>query len=1328
MKFSVFLALTFLLSVNTASGQQSPPANLSFIFDGGESHSPAEFMRALDGLEDSAVFKFYSTNTGGEALQDSTDLSSQDLVFIDARVDGVGINAQQLESLKNSSTRLVVINGEVAGQTVKGDVDLNAHPNIIRYWDNRSIQNDRALTLYLLNEVLGRDVSETIDEPVIYPDQSFYHPAAPSLFATLPEYQAWYEQYRTRQGLPQSADLALGLFGHLTWVLKDQTAPLDAVISEIESRGEAVYALVNRGGVNLVDFLVVEGEPVVDALLFSGEQLNYQDQQAGLAQARGLNVPLLVGITHHRVTESEYRESPGGLAPAMTPRIVFSERDGMFEPLVVATKSTQGADQPYAPWQQQVSWRVDRALSWARLKRADNADKRIVLTYWSEAGGRADVGGDPDDFLDVPGSTVALLNMLKEEGYDIGEQAIPDSDVLGRRMAEEASNIGGWATGRLAEMVSAGAVATIPEATYLQWFNTLPEQRREEIEAVWGPAPGRVMMHESADGERFLVIPRLQFGNVLLAPHPMWGYYEDDQVLMSTGELPPHHQYLAFFLWMQNEVQANAWVNMFSNLPLMPGKSQGGLADEHVGIMLGATPHIHPQRLGANGGPATRRKTLGQLLGWYNIVVPTSELGEYVELGNLVTRFTALGEPETRQQVGEVLRELLVSTGLAQSLTIDVVTATHEELVREVDTYLDELKSATAPWGSRVLGSLPADEARIAMVGGMLGNDLIDALNNAGFNAEDHRVALVSAVMLSDTATEQAVTSQLGRSIPEVAQVLDTAREYSALLDQAPRELESILETLSGSWIEPGITGEVYRNPEAMPPGRSVFTFDTALMPTVEAEAIGIRQAEALIAAHREQHNGEYPAELAFVLWSSSLSQTHGVTEAQILHLLGTRPVRNWRGQVTGVELIPREELGRPRVDVLITTSGVYRDQFQDKAELISQAVALAAASQEEDNVVMQATQAAEESLVNAGRDSALARQLSLARVFSPAPGAYSPSIQFLAKAGDQRGDEARMADLFTRRMSHAYGQGLYGESARDAFEQRLGNMSAATLPRSSDVNGMLDQPMSAGFLGGLNLAAKAVTGNDVDLYVSNLRDGNNTSIETAQSALQRELRTRYFNPAWIRENMNHGYDGARSFMFMTDHLDLWDSTATDMVTTDDWADVNDVYIEDRFDVGMDEFFDTYNPYAHQMLMINMLGASMRGHWEATQQELEVIAERLTQSVMDHGPACEANQCRNAAMTEFVATTLENLPDAAPGVEAYMAAIEAAVGGAGGAAPGAGAEVVGQRMEQVFPPQSSVQQAATVTLYFWLMLMASVLILAGWFWQARLTGREVSKV
>lgn len=1321
MKLPLSVGLLLTLAFNSVFAQQPEPARISLIFDGGESHSPAEFSRALSGLDSLVEVQFFSANSGGQALTDTTDLTTEDLVFIDARSEGIALGTEQLQTLRDSATRLIVIDDSSDNQAVAGNVDLAAHPDIEQYWHNRSLQNDRSLTLYLLQEVLGRDSGTALEPPVSYPDQSFYHPQAPALFPTLADYQAWYEEYRVQQGLAQPAELTLGLFGHLTWYLKGQTAPLDAVIAEIESRGQAVYTIVNRGPANLVDYLTVNGESVVDALLFSGEQLNYQDQDAGLVQARALDVPLLVGITHHRVTASEYRESPGGLAPAMTSRIVFSERDGMFEPMAVAGRNTQAdAAEPYEAWAEQVSWRVERALSWARLRQTNNADKRIVLTYWSEAGGRADVGGDPDDFLDVPGSTSALLQLLREEGYDVGSEDIPDATVLGRRMAEEASNIGGWATGRLAEMVNAGVVATIPESQYLQWFDSLPIARRDEIESVWGPAPGRVMVHQASDGERHLVIPRLEFGNVLLAPHPMWGYYEDDQVLMSTGELPPHHQYLAFFLWMQNEVEASAWISMFSNLPLMPGKSQGVLGDDHVGILLGATPHIHPQRLGANGGPASRRKTLGQLLGWYNIVVPTAELGEFVEMGSLVSRFGALGEPETRDQVGEVLRELLLDSGMNDALNIDVASATHEQLVWEVDAYLDELKSATAPWGSRVLGSVLEDEARIAMIGGMLGNDLIGALNQSGFDADEHRVSLLSAVLLSGAAAADAVNAELGRAVPEVTQALEAAREYSDLLDQAPRELESIVETLAGKWIEPGITGEVYRNPSALPPGRSVFTFDTAMMPTVEAEVIGIRQAEALIAAHQEQHNGEYPEELAFVLWSSSLSQTHGATEAQILHLLGTRVVRNWRGQVTGVELIPREELGRPRIDVLITTSGVYRDQFQDKAELISQAVELAAESREMDNPVFLATETAEEALVNAGRDSVLARQLALARVFSPAPGAYSPSIQFLAKAGDQRGDEARMADLFTRRMSHAYGQGLYGESARDAFEQRLASMSAATLPRSSDVNGLLDQPMSAGFLGGLNLAARAVTGNDVDLYVSNMRDSDNPTIETAQSALQKELRTRYFNPAWISQNMEHGYDGARAFMFLTDHLDLWDSTATQMVSTEDWADVNDVYVNDRYELGMDEFFDDYNPYAHQMLMINMLGAAMRGHWEATQEELESIAQRLTESVMDHGPACEANQCRNEQMNEFVASTLQDLPDAAPGLDAYMAAIAAAVG----AAPGSDPDVVGQRMEQVFPPQSDSQRIMPSAMYLWLTVFSAVLLVFGWFWQGRISARQ----
>jgi cobaltochelatase CobN len=405
-------------------------------------------------------------------------------------------------------------------------------------------------------------------------------------------------------------------------------------------------------------------------------------------------------------------------------------------------------------------------------------------------------------------------------------------------------------------------------------------------------------------------------------------------------------------------------------------------------------------------------------------------------------------------------------------------------------------------------------------------------------------------------------------------------------------------------------------------------------------------------------------------MWSGENAKTGGVNEALVLHLLGARVERNWRGEVTGVVLIPRAELGRPRVDVIVQTSGVYRDHFQDKVALMNDAAQLAAAADEPDNPVAIATREAEAALLAKGETPERAAALARARVFAPAAGAYSPSIQFLAKSGDLRGDEARMADLYTMRMSHAYGGGLYGAEARAGFEANLRRMDGAALSRSSDVNGMLDHPMSAGFLGGLNLAAKKLTGRETMLYVTNQRDMRNVSVQSARSALQTELRTRYFNREWLRENQAHGYDGARTFMLATDHLDLWDTTATKMVESSDWAEVKAVFVDDKLGLDMDRFFDRANPFAQQVLLTNLLGAAKRGHWEASEAELAQIARRLVSSVRDHGPACEASQCRNQKMTDFVQRQLTAQPGGAALINVYKSAIASAT--ADQSAPGAG--------------------------------------------------------
>lgn len=1303
-----------VLLLCVSSVAMAAPPKIAMIYEGGESTGPAELRRAAAPLESLVSVDIYAPGEGGLALKDDTDLTQYALLFIDASAEGLPIDGQAFETLSARSL-LVVVNPQ---GPAKGNVSLQSHPDIVRYWANRSLENDANLIAYLAQRVLAANASAVVTAPIIYPEHGFYHPDAPGLFDSLDAYLGWYRE-RSSGHVFAADKLSVGLSSHLTNVLKKNLAVQDALIREIEERGHNAVMLVRKGGVDFSHFKR-DGDSLIDVLLYEGELLNFQDRDAGQAQVRALGVPVLNAITHYKLSPEQYRQSALGLAPDLTPRVVNSEQEGIIEPIAVGARDPSETVSRSAPMAEQIAWRVNRALAWAKLRKGSNSDKRLVFTYWSEAGGKADVGGDPDDFLDVQGTLASLLPALKQRGYNVGDSALPDATALADRMAREASNVGNWSPGEMAKRIASSEVALIPEARYLSWFKEIPTTRAREIEAVWGPPPGRTMVHIDAQGQRFLVIPKISFGNVLIAPHPMWGYLEDEKVLLSKDALPPHHQYLAFFLWMQKEWQADAWVSLFSNIVLQPGKSQGPLADDHIGVMLGNMVHIHPERLGASGGMGNKRKAMAAALGWYNIVVPSDALENVAELRALTARYRSATEPATRAAIEPTLRGAVQASGLARAVGMNPDTAELPELLMALDAYFADLEGANMPWGGKILGTAPAAEAMSAMVTGMLGQDLLDALTPLGTDARGQARELVAASLAGDTPVAEIANKQLGESAPALEAQLNLARRHAAALRAAPREVAAIFEALEGKWIEPGPMGEPFRRPEVLPPGRALYNFDQRGIPTVEAEATGIKQADALIAEHRKANSGTYPDKLAFVLWSGEVAKNNGVTEAQILHLLGTRVVRNWRGEVTGVALIPREQLGRPRVDVLITTSGVYRDHFQDKVELITEATRLANASREADNAVAKATQAVAETLQASGESPQRALQLALARVFSPAPGAYSPSIQFLAKSGDQRGDEARMADLYTRRLSHAYGGGLYGEYSRPSFEQNLARMDAAVLPRSSDVNGLLDHPMSAGFLGGLNLAAKNVTGKDVSLYVSNLRDPANPNIESAAKALQTELRTRYFNPKWLKENQAHGYDGARNFMFLTDHLDLWDSTATQMVASADWSEVKSVFIDDTFKLDMDAFFDRANPFAHQMLMTNLLGAAQRGHWQASAQELAQIAKRLSESVMQHGAACEANQCRNQALTDFIGQALSPLPDAAPLLAGYTAVIERAAA-PNAAAAGAAPNVTGQVLETVPPPSS---ESLVIRQWQWLLLAAAAfaLFLFGWLRGARVGG------
>ena len=1112
----------------------------------------------------------------------------------------------------------------------------------------------------------------------------FYHPRAPKLFDTLDAFETWERTAESGRGIASNASrYTVGLTVSMTSYQQRNLAHVDALIAAIEARGHRAVTLVHRGAPDPTRFIKGD-KAAVDVVIQVGSVFAIRDRQAFLDALAALDVPVLSAFHHHAQNEAQYAASPTGLLPTLASAVVDAELEARFEPMPVSgrgakregERDSHGGD-AYAiePYDRAVAWRVDRALAWAKLRHTPNARKRLLFTYWSQGGGKANVGGDPDDFLDVPASMVRILREMRARGYDVGPDALPDRDTLARRMSLEGSNVGNWAPGELASRVARGQVRLVPEDEYRAWFDALPAARRAEIIAMWGPPPGKVGVYTDARGRRSLVVPGLTFGNVVFAPNPDWGYLQDPKALMSTGALPPHHQYLAFFLWMQKSWRADAWVSFFSNISLQGGKPVGPLPDEHIGILLGAVPHIHPERLGANGGLKTKRKALAQTTSWYSIVRPSGAEAQHAELRSLLQRYGSLDDESLRVEAERLIRAEVERSGLARVLDARSPNASRTanmpmgELVVEVQRELDRIERMFVPSGSKVLGDAAEGDALVDMVTAMLGHEFIDVLPGVDGERRVLARALVRDVVIDGKTADAAVMARVGRADEPIATRLASAREHAANLAAAPREIEALFAALDGRWIPPGSMDDPLRRPNAVPPGRSVYNFDSALVPTVEAEALGIKQAEALIAAHRAKHDGAYPTSLAFAIFSGEIARNHGVTEAQILHLLGTRAVRDARGVVTGVTLIPREQLGRPRVDVMLTTSGTYRDHYPDVMTLIAKATQLAATSAEDDNPVRAAMAATETALREQGTTADQAARLARARVFAPAPGAYSPSIQFLAKSGDQRGDERKMAELYTSRLSHAYGGDVYGEAARPVFERQLARIDGASFARSGVVNGMLDNPMPAGFLGGLNLAAKAVTGHDVDLYIDNLRDERNPTPETASAEIQRELRTRYFNKSWVAEMQTHGYEGARTFMYLSDHLDLWDTTATHTVGSDDWREIKRVYVDDSLDVGMDGFFDRYNPHAQQVLLGNLLGAASRGQWEASTADKAQVAARLARSVAAHGIACEANMCRNPALTRLIAESLEGTADGAALLDGYTRALRAATTATTSAAP-----------------------------------------------------------
>lgn len=483
---------------------------------------------------------------------------------------------------------------------------------------------------------------------------------------------------------------------------------------------------------------------------------------------------------------------------------------------------------------------------------------------------------------------------------------------------------------------------------------------------------------------------------------------------------------------------------------------------------------------------------------------------------------------------------------------------------------------------------------------------------------------------------------RLAQAITTVEHALQNVGKYSEALRQSPlNEMSSLMNALNGGFTAPSPGGDLIVNPNTLPTGRNLFSINVENTPSEDAWEKAKELCDNTIKMYCERHKGEYPRKVSYTLWSSEFIETEGATIAQILYMLGVEPVRDAFGRVTDLRLIPSKQLGRPRIDVVVQTSGQLRDLAASRLFLINKAIEMAANAKGDkyDNLVKAGVTESERVLVEKGMSPKEAREVSMYRVFGGVNGNYGTGIQEMVTAGDRWDKESQIAEVYLNNMGAFYGDEKNWETVRKAaFEAALTRTDVVVQPRQSNTWGALSLDHVYEFMGGMNLAVRNVTGKDPDAYLADYRNHSNMRMQEVKEAIGIEGRTTIFNPAYIKEKMKGGASSASTFAEIVTNTYGWNVMKPKAIDKEMWDEIYNVYVKDKYNLSTKEFFDKQNPAALMEMTAVMMESARKGMWKATPQQLKDIAKLHTETVNKYKPSCSGFVCDNAKLRNYIAS------------------------------------------------------------------------------------------
>ncbi|MGY1744164.1 cobaltochelatase subunit CobN [Blastococcus sp. SYSU D00695] len=960
-----------------------------------------------------------------------------------------------------------------------------------------------------------------------------------------------------------------------------------------------------------------------------------------VGQLASLDVPVVQGLCLTRSRE-EWLADDDGLSPLdVGNQVAIPEFDGRLISVPFSFKETDADGlTSYVADPERAARVAGTAVAHARLRHTPPAERRIVVMLSAYPTKHARIGNAVG--LDTPASVVRLLAAMSGAGYDIGPfdgpGALPglaelDGDALVHALIAAGGQDADWLT---AEQLS-GQPVRIAAAEYRAFFATLPEDLREAMVEHWGQPPGSLFVDETDDS---IVFAALRAGNVVVMVQPPRGFGENPIAIYHDPDLPPSHHYLAAYWWLRSVFGAHALVHVgkHGNMEWLPGKTVGLSASCAPDAAIGDLPLVYPFLVNDPGeGSQAKRRAHATLVD--HMVPPMARADTYGDIARLeqlldehanVAAMDPAKLPAVRAQIWTLLQAAKLDSDLG--LNERPADEHFDEMILHVDGWLCEIKDSQIRDGLHVLGSPPEGDDRVGLVLAMLrarqiwgGSVALPGLRealgltedgSAGLRATDAVEELATALvtgMESAGWTADAVPAVVrdvldgvdGVDADAVAAVLRFAvDEVVPRLARTTDELDATLHALDGGYVPAGPSGSPLRGlVNVLPTGRNFYSVDPRAVPSRLAWETGQAMAESLVARYLAD-TGEYPRSVGLSVWGTSAMRTSGDDVAEVLALLGVRPVWDDASRrVTGLEPIPLDELGRPRIDVTVRISGFFRDAFPHVVTMLDDAVTLAAGLDE----------SPERNHVRAHVDADLAvhgdRRRATTRVFGSKPGAYGAGLLPLIDSRDWRGD-ADLAEVYAVWGGYAYGRGLDGVQARPDMEAAYRRIAVAAKNVDTREHDIADSDDYFQYHGGMVATVRALTGSAPRAYIGDSTRPEAVRTRSLGEETARVFRARVVNPKWLAAMRRHGYKGAFELAATVDYLFGYDATTG---VVDDWMyeKLTQTYV---LDPEQREFFETSNPWALHGIAERLLEAVDRGLW--AQPDPALLAE-LRQAYLD---------------------------------------------------------------------------------------------------------------